>query len=147
MELPINCYDAACIAVSSCALPDLETAGAVLGRWHGNDVYALELNWEDGGMLADTYQLQVRRTKEQLLVSGVFQQGEMVLLLLEGDTLQQFYMQTTRAPYLTAGKQTFAKGSDRPIQYVVSLEELSGTYEINIGIDDKKYHTGLWITV
>ena len=147
MELPINCYDAACIAVSSCALPDLETAGAVLGRWHGNDVYALELDWEDGGMLADTYQLQVRRTKEQLLVSGVFQQGEMVLLLLEGDTLQQFYMQTTRAPYLTAGKQTFAKGSDRPIQYVVSLEELSGTYEINIGIDDKKYHTGLWITV
>lgn len=107
-------------------------------------MYDLELEWEDAGNLAESYQIQAKLTKEQLLLSGCFQQGEMVLLLLEGNTTLQFYMQTTRAPYLTAGRQTFAKGSERPITYVVSLQGLSGRYEICIGIDDKKYHTGLW---
>lgn len=144
LRLPINCYDAKIIAVAQCSASDPAVAGKVLGQWHGNDVYDLELEWEDAGNLAESYQIQAKLTKEQLLLSGCFQQGEMVLLLLEGNTTLQFYMQTTRAPYLTAGRQTFAKGSERPITYVVSLQGLSGHYEICIGIDDKKYHTGLW---
>lgn len=144
LRLPINCYDAKIIAVAQCSASDPAVSGKVLGQWHGNDVYDLELEWEDAGNLAESYQIQAKLTKEQLLLSGCFQQGEMVLLLLEGNTTLQFYMQTTRAPYLTAGRQTFAKGSERPITYVVSLQGLSGRYEICIGIDDKKYHTGLW---
>ena len=147
MQLPMNTYNARCIAVADFAAHDWQADGKVLGRWHGNDVYELELEWEDGGLIDDSYQITATLTSEQLILSGNFQQGEMVLLLLEGDSTVQLYMQTTRAPYLTAGVQTWAKGSDRPITYAVSLEGLSGQYEICIGIDDKKYHTGMQISV
>lgn len=146
LELPVNCYYANLISASDCKAENRSVAGEVLGHWHGNDLYDLEMEWEDAGLLASSYELRAERTSEQLLLSGIFIQGEMVMLRLENETeAHSYYMQTTRAPYLTASAQTYAKGSQRPITYVVDLEPLSGKYEICICLDDKKYHTDLWV--
>ena len=145
LQLPINCYYANTVHVADLTSAAMAVPAVVLGKWHGNDVYELDMEWEDAGLLAESYGLLAKVNREQLILSGSFIQGEMVMLLLEGDTEQYtYYMQTTRAPYLTASAQTFAKGSLRPITYVVDLAPLSGKYEICIGLDDKKYHTDLW---
>ena len=145
LQLPINCYYATALQVANGTAATTQEPGVVLGNWHGNDIYELDMEWEDAGLLAESYEVSAQLTSEQLILSGSFIQGEMVMLLLEGETERYtYYMQTTRAPYLTASAQTYAKGSLRPIKYVVDLAPLSGKYEICIGLDDKKYHTDLW---
>ena len=145
LQLPMNCYYASVLQVANLTAATTQAPGIVLGNWHGNDMYELDMEWEDAGSLAESYEVCAKLTSEQLILSGSFIQGEMVMLLLEGETERYtYYMQTTRAPYLTAGAQTYAKGSLRPIKYVVDLAPLSGKYEICIGLDDKKYHKDLW---
>ncbi len=144
LQLPINCYDAKKLSVASLCHTQDAAEGIVLGQRYGNDVLELELALEDGGQIAEKYQLSAYQTKEQVILSATFYQGEMVVLLLDGENGSiPYYMQTTRSPYLTESFQTYAKGSERPIVFAVSTEPLSGQYEICVGINDQKYHTGI----
>lgn len=144
LQLPINCYYAEKIDITQFNHKVSTEKGRIIGKRLGSAVFELDLEWEEAGMLDSTYQFSAKQTSEQLLVSGRFWQGEMVMLLLEGTETIPFYMQTTRDPYLTMTKNTVTGGAERPLVYAVSLQGLSGQYEICVGIDNKKYHTAIW---
>lgn len=142
--LPCNCYYAEKISFNQLNMQVSFEAGKIIGERLGSSVFEMGLEWEDAGQLDASYQISAKLTREQLLVSGCFQKGEMVMLLLEGEETIPYYVQTTKEPYLTMDKNSFVTTSDRPLTYAVSLQNISGTYEICIGIDDKKYHTAIW---
>lgn len=146
IKLPFNTYHASLVTPTAFTFGTPVVPGAVLGGWHGNDSYGIELEWEDGGMLPEEYRLNASYTDEQLFVNATYKNGDVVMVLLDGENGEEsFYVQVTRAPYLTAGLQTFAPDFERPVPYFVDLTGMKGTYEVCIGITDKKYHTGFFI--
>jgi len=147
LEVPFHTYDATCF--SPAALNHTQTAdcGTIVGHRYGNDVLDIALEFEDGGMLDARYRLNAYQTEEQIVLSACFYQGEMVILLLaQEDTTIPFYLQTSRNPYLSESFQTYANDSDRPICFALTTAPFHGTYEIMIGINDKKYHTDIFFT-
>ena len=147
LKLPFNTYHASIAAPAAFSFGSPAVPGVVLGGWHGNDSFGIELEWEDGGMLPEEYRMTASYTEEQLFVNATYKNGDVVMILLDGENgTESFYVQVTRAPYLTAGLQTFAPDFERPVSYFVDLTGLKGIYELCIGITDKKYHTGFSIT-
>ena len=147
LRLPVNSYYAEKINLPSLNHGRLREIGEIIGHRFESNSFDMDLEWEDAGLLGEVYQFSAKLTQEQLLVSGCFQQGEMVMLLLESITDRTkvpFYMQTTKMPYLTMSKLSLKDTTERPLIYAVSLENLEGKFEICIGINEKKYHTKIY---
>ena len=76
-----------------------------------------------------------------------FVKGDLVLLQLEnGDEIHRYYISTTSRPATAMCVGTFLDTDDRNTRTVISKTGLSGTYDVRVIINDKKYETGVQIT-
>ncbi|MDO5537522.1 MAG: aryl-sulfate sulfotransferase [Desulfovibrionaceae bacterium] len=102
---------------------------------------------EAGGMVPDKYNLKLAQEVDRLVMKGTFEKGQLVMLLLEGETTHAYFVPTTKRPFLAMCVGTFLEADDRAVEFPVSFEGLSGTFKVSYIIDDYKYETGVEVTI
>lgn len=102
---------------------------------------------EDGGMVPAHYNIRIGQEEDRLILKAIFEKGQMVLLQLEGETTHSYFVPTTKRPFLAMCVGTFQDDDERAIEFPVSGENLSGEFKISLIIDDKKYQTGVSVSL
>lgn len=100
-----------------------------------------------GGMVPDKYALKLAREVDRLVMKGSFEKGQLVMLLLEGDTTHAYFVPTTRRPFLAMCVGTFLDSDERSVEFPVSFEGLSGMFRISVLIDEHIYDTGVELDI
>ena len=73
-----------------------------------------------------------------------FEKGTLVMLHLEGEEKSyQYFVPTTKRPFLAMCVGTFLGHDDRAVEFPVPTTKMNGTFKIKVTIDDKKYDTGV----
>ena len=68
----------------------------------------------------------------------------LVMLHLESEEkTYQYFVPTTKRPFLAMCVGTFLEHDDRAVEFPVPTDNMAGTYKITVTIDDKKYDTGV----
>jgi arylsulfate sulfotransferase len=102
---------------------------------------------EHGGMVPGKYKIRFVQEVDRLILSGSFEKGLMVILLLEGAARHAYFSPTTKRPFSAMCVGTFLGDDERAVVFPVSLEKLSGTFEISLIIDERKYDTGVTLII
>lgn len=121
--------------------------GQLLGTLGVTEAFETIPDVEEGGMVPDKYALKMAQEVDRLVMKGSFEKGQLVMLLLEGDTTHAYFVPTTKRPFLAMCVGTFLEADDRAVEFPVSFEGLSGTFKASIIIDDRKYDTGVELNI
>ncbi|MGI6068945.1 MAG: aryl-sulfate sulfotransferase [Blautia sp.] len=75
-----------------------------------------------------------------------FEKGQLVMLLLENEKeTHRYFISTTAVPHLAMCCGTFMDSDERNTRTFINKAGLSGTFDLRVIIDDKKYETGIQI--
>lgn len=121
--------------------------GKLLGSLGVTEPFGTIPETEKGGMVPDKYNIRLGQEADRLVMKGSFEKGQLVMLLLEGDTTRAYFVPTTKRPFLAMCVGTFLETDDRAVEFPVSFENLSGAYAVSLIVDEYRYDTGVTLTV
>lgn len=107
-----------------------------------------------GEMLPDSCEASLVEEIDRFTFHSTFKKGQLVLLMLEqGEEAHQYFISTSKTDFKAMCVGTFLDESSlseealkRNTKTAINKAGLSGTYDIRVVIDDKKYETGMQIT-
>ncbi|MDR3357267.1 MAG: aryl-sulfate sulfotransferase [Desulfovibrio sp.] len=147
MRIPANYYRAEKLPLY-CGEDKLSFGkGQILGSLGVTGEFGTIPDVEVGGDIPDKYKIKLAQEVDRLVMKGTFEKGQLVMLLLEGETTHAYFVPTTRRPFLAMCVGTFLEADDRAVEFPVSFENLSGTYKVSFIIDDRKYDGGVTLTI
>ena len=122
--------------------------GERLGTLGITEVFDTVPDVEAGGMVPERYNIKMAQEVDRLVMKGTFEKGQLVMLLLEGSAkTNAYFVPTTKRPFLAMCVGTFLENDERAVEFPVSFEGFSGNYKVALIIDDKKYDTGIELSV
>lgn len=122
--------------------------GELLGTLGTTEVFDTIPDVEAGGMVPAQYKLKLAQEVDRLVMKGSFEKGQLAMLLLEGNgKTYSYFVPTTKRPFLAMCVGTFLENDERSVEFPVSFEGISGKYKVSIIIDDKKYDTGVEVSI
>ncbi|MDE6735327.1 MAG: aryl-sulfate sulfotransferase [Desulfovibrio sp.] len=122
--------------------------GEILGSLGETPTFDTVPELPDGGELPAKYKLTLNREADRLVLKGLFEKGQMVMLLLEGkEGVKAYFIPTTKRPFLAMCVGTFLEADDRAVSFPISLEGLSGKYKVAMIIDDHRYDTDITLDI
>ena len=146
MKLPANYYRAEKLHLYDEGDVVTFGKGERLGTLGDTEEFLTEAPAEDGGLVPDKYSVKVAQEADRVVFRATFEKGTLVMLHLEGEEGQKklnYFVPTTKRPFLAMCVGTFLEHDDRAVEFPVSTDALSGRYRIAVTIDDKKYDTGV----
>lgn len=107
-----------------------------------------------GEMLPESCEASLVEEIDRFTFHSTFKKGQLVLLMLEqGEEAHQYFISTSKTDFKAMCVGTFLDESSlseealkRNTKTAINKAGLSGTYDIRVVIDDKKYETGMQIT-
>lgn len=85
--------------------------------------------------------------EDRFTLKSRFEKGQLVMLMLENDKEEHgYYISTAANQYSALCCGTFIESDERNTSTSINKAGLSGTYDVRVIIDDKKYETGIQIT-
>ena len=100
-----------------------------------------------GELLPERYEASVTEEEDRIVFKDIFEAGQLVMLMLENDTEEHgYYISTARTPFNALCCGTFIEKDARTVNLNVNKCGLSGTFDLRVIVDDKKYDTGIRIT-
>lgn len=124
--------------------------GSKLGSLGITEEFMTELPGEDCGMVPDEYSVRIAQEDDRIVLKARFEKGMVVMMNLEDEKGQErhYFVPTTKRPFLAMCVGTFLDNDARAVEYPINKEGLEvGNYKITLTIEDKKYETGVEITV
>ena len=101
----------------------------------------------EGELLPDSCCAKLVEEEDRFTLYSRFEKGQLVMLLLEkGDEIHRYYISTASAPHKAMCCGTFLESDERNTKTNVNKAGLSGTYDVRVIIDDKKYETGVQVS-
>ncbi len=102
---------------------------------------------ETGELLPDSCEAKLVDEEDRFTLYSRFEKGELVMMLLEKEgECHRYYISTASAPHKAMCCGTFLESDERNTKTSVNKAGLSGTYDVRVIIEDKKYETGVQIT-
>lgn len=99
-----------------------------------------------GEELSYIYEASVEEEDDRFTFHATFESGQLVMLMLEqGDEKHGYYISTAKGKFAALCCGTFIEKDARKIKCSVNKAGLSGTYDIRVIVDDKKFDTGIQI--
>lgn len=147
MQVPANYYRAEKLPLY--CKEDVLTfgKGELLGTLGVTEQFETLPDTEPGGIVPDKYNLKLAQEKDRLVIKGTFEKGQLVMLMLEGDTTHAYFIPTTKRPFLAMCVGTFLEADDRAVEFPVSFETLSGKFKVSLIVDELKYDAGIELSV
>ena len=100
-----------------------------------------------GELLPETCEARVEEECDMFTFHARFMKGDLAMLMLEqGEEVHRYYIPTTAMPAKAMCCGLFLDSDDRNTRTTVTKAGLSGTYDIRVILEDKKYETGIQIT-
>lgn len=121
--------------------------GELLGTLGVTEQFETIPDTEPGGLVPDKYNLKLAQEKDRLVIKGTFEKGQLVMLMLEGDTTHAYFIPTTKRPFLAMCVGTFLEADDRAVEFPVSFENISGKFKVSLIVDELKYDAGIELSV
>jgi arylsulfate sulfotransferase len=147
MELPANYYRAEKIKLY-CAEDVLTFGkGELLGTLGVTEEFGTIPELENGGMVPEKYDVKVGLEADRIIFKALFEKGQMVMFLLEGETTHGYFVPTTKRPFLAMCVGTFMESDERSVEFPISRERLSGDFKVSLIIDEYKYETGITLSL
>lgn len=101
---------------------------------------------EEGGEIPDSYQIEIREECDRIIIHGRFENGQVVMLILEQDgESHQYFVPTTKHAFSSICVGTFIEHDERIVNHPINKEGLNGQYQVKLLIDEKVYQTGIAI--
>ncbi len=113
--------------------------GELLGGF-GETLEFMKVNFKEAGMLPEKHNLKLTLEEDRLSIRATFREGSEVIVELRGDK-NHFYNIPTEVHDVTAACVSFEVQKDNDFQYHISREGLSGTFDVYIDVDGKRYDT------
>lgn len=145
MHLPSNHYRAEKLKLYAPEDVLIFGKGELLGGFGVTEEFTTIPPTEPGGMVPAQYNVRIGLEEDRLIFKAAFEKGQLVMLLLEGETTHSYFIPTTKRPFLAMCVGTFQESDDRAVEVPISREGLSGEFKISLIIDDKKYDTGVTV--
>ena len=99
-----------------------------------------------GEMLPEDCNARVEDEMDKFTFFSRFMKGDLAMLMLEkGDEVHRYYISTTSQPAKAMCCGSFLDSDDRNTRIGINKAGLSGTYDVRVIINDKKYETGIKI--
>lgn len=145
MELPANYYRAEKLKLY--CKEDVLTfgKGELLGSLGVTEEFTTIPELENGGEVPDKYEVKLGLETDRLVFKGKFEKGQLVMVLLEGDTTHAYFVPTTKRPFLAMCVGTFLDNDERSVEFPISKEDIPGEYKVSVIIDGYKYDTGVTV--
>ena len=121
--------------------------GERLGTLGVTETFDTVPEMEDGGAVPDKYKIRFGQEVDRLIMKGSFEKGQLVMLLLEGETSHAYFIPTTKRPFLAMCVGTFLEDDERAVEFPISFEGLAGTFKLSLIIDEHRHDTGITLTV
>ena len=97
--------------------------------------------------LSHIYEAVLEEEDDRFTFKATFESGQLVMLMLEqNDEQHGYFISTAKTPFAALCCGTFIEKDARKISCSINKAGLSGTYEVRVIVDDKKYETGIKIT-
>ncbi|MCU6735865.1 aryl-sulfate sulfotransferase [Diplocloster agilis] len=148
LQVPGNYYRAEKLKLYSDGI-NLELGkGQILGEMGVTPTFDTDVPAEvTGQLLPESCNASVNEEFDRFTFKSRFEKGQLVMLLLEGENeTRRYFISTTAVPHLAMCCGTFLDSDERNTRTMVNKAGLSGTYDVRVIIDDKKYETGIRIT-
>ncbi|MBU9736424.1 aryl-sulfate sulfotransferase [Diplocloster agilis] len=148
LQVPGNYYRAEKLKLYSDGI-NLELGkGQILGKMGVTPTFDTDVPAEvTGQLLPESCNASVNEEFDRFTFKSRFEKGQLVMLLLEGENeTRRYFISTTAVPHLAMCCGTFLDSDERNTRTMVNKAGLSGTYDVRVIIDDKKYETGIRIT-
>ena len=149
LQVPGNYYRAEKLKLYSEGI-NLELGkGQILGEMGVTPTFDTEVPAEvTGQLLPVSCNASMNEEFDRFTFKSRFEKGQLVMLLLEAENeTRRYFISTTAVPHLAMCCGTFLDSDERNTRTMVNKAGLSGTYDVRVIIDDKKYETGIRITV
>lgn len=150
MKLPANYYRAEKLKLYDEGDVVTFGKGELLGTLGHTEEFLTEAPADEAGLVPDQYKVKIAQEADRLVFRATFEKGTLVMLHLEGKEGQakrDYFVPTTKRPFLAMCVGTFLEHDDRAVEFPVSTEEMSGRYQLTVTIDDKKYDTGVEVAL
>ncbi len=122
--------------------------GEILGSIGKTEVFETIPDTTDGGIVPDSFNIKFAQEEDRIMLSGLFEKGQLVMVMLEGDKTYSYFIPTTKRPLLALCVGTFLESDDRAVEVPITFDGLNkGKYKISMIIDDKKYTTDIEISI
>lgn len=148
LKVPGNYYRAEKLKLYSDGI-NLELGkGEILGHMGVTREFDTEIPLDPcGELLPESCNASIDDEFDRFTFTSRFEKGQMVMLLLENGTeTHRYFISTTAVPYLAMCCGTFLDSDERNTRTIITKAGLSGTFDVRVIIDDKKYETGVTIT-
>ncbi len=148
MQLPANYYRAEKMHLYDEADVITFGKGERLGTLGEAEEFLTDVPAEDAGMVPDSYKVRIAKEADRLVFKATFEKGTLVMLHLEGEEKSyQYFVPTTKRPFLAMCVGTFLEHDDRAVEFPVPTDAMKGSYKVMVTIEDKKYDTGVVLEV
>lgn len=149
MEVPSNFYRAEKLRLYHEGKNLLFGKGEILGNLGITEEFLTEVPdvKDEGRYVKEEYHVSLHEQIDHITLNADFIQGQVVMLLLEGETIHKYYIPTSANKFSAMCVGTFEKLAKRAVKFNVSKAGLKGKFNIAIIIDDEKYQTGIEIEV
>ena len=144
MQLPANYYRAEKMFLYDEGDVLTFGKGERLGTLGEAEVFLTDVPAEDGGLVPEQYKVKIAKEADRVVFKASFEKGTLVMLHLESEeNAYQYFVPTTKRPFLAMCVGTFLEHDDRAVEFPVPTDKMTGNYKIMVTIDDKKYDTGV----
>lgn len=147
MHLPANYYRAEKLKLY--AAEDVLTLGEgeLLGTLGVTEEFTTIPPAVDSGIVPEKYNAKLGLEEDRLIFKATFEKGQMVMLILEGETTYSYFVPTTKRPFLAMCVGTFLDNDPRAVEFPISREGLTGEFKVSLIVDDYKYETGVTVNL
>jgi arylsulfate sulfotransferase len=99
-----------------------------------------------GEELSHIYEASIEEESDRFTFKATFESGQLVMMTLEqGEEIHSYFISTAKSPFAALCCGTFIEKDARKVKCSVNKAGLSGTYDVRMIVDDKKYETGIKI--
>ena len=100
-----------------------------------------------GEELSHIYEASIEEESDRFTFKATFESGQLVMMTLEqGEEIHSYFISTAKSPFAALCCGTFIEKDARKVKCSVNKAGLSGTYDVRMIVDDKKYETGIQIS-
>jgi arylsulfate sulfotransferase len=99
-----------------------------------------------GEELPYIYEANIEEESDRFTFNATFESGQLVMLMLEKDGEEHgYFISTAKNKFAALCCGTFIEKDARKVRCSINKAGLSGTYDVRVIVDDKKYETGIKI--
>ena len=99
-----------------------------------------------GELLPEVCNARIEEEPDRFIFYSRFEKGQLVMLLLEGENeTHRYFISTTAVSHLAMCCGTFMDSDERNTRTFVNKAGLTGTFDVRVIVDDRKYETGIRI--